>query len=180
MSKEYSPSELIEMITILVLLFQFSAYNLTWECIIESCGRRCWLWTSMEPLTMKMMWSKTGESLKTTILSRESGDLAKELYRRFQHSLPPNRLETVFNITKSAVGVIVNKRVRGRIIPKCINIRVEHVKPSTCRQDFLNRVKANDEKKKAPKAAVLADFVNGNIFGPSPRPPPFLAADANH
>ncbi|CAJ0595522.1 unnamed protein product [Cylicocyclus nassatus] len=38
--RSISPSELIEMITILVLLFQFSAYNLTWECIIESCGRR--------------------------------------------------------------------------------------------------------------------------------------------
>ncbi|CAJ0591904.1 unnamed protein product [Cylicocyclus nassatus] len=153
------------MITILVLLFQFSAYNLTWD-IIESCGRRCWLWTSMEPLTMKMMWSKIGESLKTTILSRGSRDLAKELYRRFQPlSVAAEPTGTVFNITKSAVGVIVNKHVRGRIIPKCINIRVEHVKPSTCRQDFLNRVKANDEKKKAPKAAVLADFVNGNIFG---------------
>ncbi|KAK6055294.1 ribosomal protein L21e [Cooperia oncophora] len=75
----------------------------------------------------------------------------------FQKGMPfkayHGKTGTVFNVTKSAVGVIVNKRVRGRIIPKRINIRVEHVKPSTCRQDFLNRVKANDEKKKAAKAA---------------------------
>ncbi|KAJ1347665.1 60S ribosomal protein L21 [Parelaphostrongylus tenuis] len=75
----------------------------------------------------------------------------------FQKGMPfkayHGKTGTVFNVTKSAVGVIVNKRVRGRIIPKRINIRVEHVKPSKCRQDFLNRVKANDEKKKAAKAA---------------------------
>uniref|UniRef100_A0A1I7XQV7 Large ribosomal subunit protein eL21 n=1 Tax=Heterorhabditis bacteriophora TaxID=37862 RepID=A0A1I7XQV7_HETBA len=42
---------------------------------------------------------------------------------------------------------------KGKILAKRINIRVEHIKPSTCRQDFLNRVKQNDEKRKAAKAA---------------------------
>ncbi|KAM3722761.1 60S ribosomal protein [Dirofilaria immitis] len=45
-------------------------------------------------------------------------------------------------------GVLVNKRVRNRIIQKRINVRIEHVRPSKCRQDFLNRVKENEEKKK--------------------------------
>ncbi|CAI4229675.1 unnamed protein product [Auanema sp. JU1783] len=58
----------------------------------------------------------------------------------------------VFNVTKSAVGVIVNKRVKGKILPKRINIRVEHIKPSKCRLDFLNRVKDNDTKRKEAKA----------------------------
>lgn len=49
----------------------------------------------------------------------------------------------VFNVTAHALGVIVNKRVRGKIIPKRINIRIEHVKHSKCRQDFLARVKKN-------------------------------------
>uniref|UniRef100_A0A914WIN6 Large ribosomal subunit protein eL21 n=1 Tax=Plectus sambesii TaxID=2011161 RepID=A0A914WIN6_9BILA len=57
----------------------------------------------------------------------------------------------VFNVTKHAVGVIVNKRVRTRIIPKHINVRVEHVRQSKCRQDFLNRVQANEQKKRAAK-----------------------------
>ncbi|XP_074595656.1 ribosomal protein L21 [Brevipalpus obovatus] len=57
----------------------------------------------------------------------------------------------VFNVTKHAVGVIVNKRVRNRIIPKRINVRIEHVSHSKCRQDFLKRVKENESLKKLAK-----------------------------
>lgn len=57
----------------------------------------------------------------------------------------------VFNVTKHAVGVIVNKRVRNRIIPKRINVRVEHVKHSRCRKDFLDRVHENEKAKKSAK-----------------------------
>ena len=39
----------------------------------------------------------------------------------------------------------------NRIIPKKINLRVEHVKHSNCRLDFLKRVKANEEKKRMAK-----------------------------
>merc|ERR1712203_801330 len=35
----------------------------------------------------------------------------------------------VFNVSKRALGVVVNKRVRGKILPKRIYVRVEH--PST-------------------------------------------------
>ena len=58
----------------------------------------------------------------------------------------------VFNVSKHALGVIVNKRVRGKILPKRIYVRVEHVKHSQCRQEFLDRVQSNDEKKKAANA----------------------------
>ncbi|VIO92491.1 60S ribosomal protein L21, putative [Brugia malayi] len=58
------------------------------------------------------------------------------------------RTGRVFNVTKHAVGVLVNKRVRNRILQKRINVRIEHVRPSKCRQDFLNRVKENEEKKR--------------------------------
>merc|ERR1719187_1471168 len=57
----------------------------------------------------------------------------------------------VYNITPHAVGVIVNKRVRGRILPKRINVRVEHVKHSNCRLDFLKRVEDIESRKKAAK-----------------------------
>lgn len=57
----------------------------------------------------------------------------------------------VYNVTAHAVGVIVNKRVRGKIIPKRINLRIEHVKHSKCRQDFLNRVKQNEKLRKEAK-----------------------------
>jgi large subunit ribosomal protein L21e len=55
---------------------------------------------------------------------------------------------TVYNVTKHALGVIVNKRVRGKVLPKRINVRVEHVKISKCRDEFLQRKKDNDVKRK--------------------------------
>merc|ERR1719442_321304 len=39
----------------------------------------------------------------------------------------------IFNVTKRAVGVIVNKKHNGRIIAKRINVRIEHIKHSSSR-----------------------------------------------
>jgi hypothetical protein len=58
----------------------------------------------------------------------------------------------VFNVSKRAVGVVVNKRVGGKILPKRICVRVEHVKHSQCRKDFLDRVHANEVKKTEAKS----------------------------
>merc|ERR1712000_600586 len=55
------------------------------------------------------------------------------------------------NVTPRAIGVIVNKRVNTRIIPKRIHVRVEHVSHSKCRLDFLNRVKENEAKRAAAR-----------------------------
>merc|ERR1711934_603547 len=59
------------------------------------------------------------------------------------------RTGVVFNVTKSSVGVVVNKIINGRMLKKRVNIRVEHVHPSKCRIDFLARVKANEVHKQA-------------------------------
>merc|ERR1712066_1057212 len=53
--------------------------------------------------------------------------------------------------TRRAVGVVVNKQLGNRIIPKRINVRIEHIKHSKCRDDFLRRVKENEVKKKEAK-----------------------------
>merc|ERR1719505_177916 len=74
----------------------------------------------------------------------------------------------VFNVTKRAVGVIVNKRVGGRIIPKRINVRIEHIKHSKSRQGFLDRVKANNAAVADAKAA--GTFVNVKRINKQPRP----------
>ncbi|KAI0401044.1 ribosomal protein L21e-domain-containing protein [Xylaria palmicola] len=58
----------------------------------------------------------------------------------------------VYNVTKSAVGVIVHKKVGNRYLEKRINLRIEHVQPSRSRDDFLRRVKANAEAKKEARA----------------------------
>merc|ERR1712168_677687 len=58
----------------------------------------------------------------------------------------------VYNVTQHAVGVIVNKRVRGEILPKRVNLRIEHAKS---RLSFISRVHSNEEKRKANRAAGI-------------------------
>eukprot|EP01084_Bolivina_argentea_P018876 35121_1 len=69
------------------------------------------------------------------------------------HKFYHGRTGTVFNVTRRAVGVEVNKLVRGNILRKRINVRIEHVKPSKCRQDFLDRVKRVETIKREAKAS---------------------------
>jgi len=45
----------------------------------------------------------------------------------------------------------VNKTVNGRIIRKRIHVRIEHVQPSRCREDFLRRRETNDKIKHEAK-----------------------------
>jgi len=61
------------------------------------------------------------------------------------------RTGIVYNVTPSAVGVIVYKIVGNRYIEKRVNIRIEHVRHSKCRQEFLDRVKANHDAHVAAK-----------------------------
>ena len=56
----------------------------------------------------------------------------------------PSRTGIVYNVTPHAVGVIVYKVVGNRYIEKRVNIRVEHIRHSKCRQEFLDRVKRNN------------------------------------
>lgn len=58
----------------------------------------------------------------------------------------------VWNVTKRALGVEMNKVIGNRQIKKRIHVRVEHVQPSRCREDFLKRREANDAAKKEAKA----------------------------
>ena len=76
-----------------------------------------------------------------------NGAVHKGMPHRFFHG----RTGVVFNVSRRAVGVEVNKQVRGRIEKKMINVRVEHVRKSKCRQDFLDRVRNNDKLKHTAK-----------------------------
>ncbi|XP_031554550.1 60S ribosomal protein L21-like [Actinia tenebrosa] len=69
------------------------------------------------------------------------------------HKVYHGKTGRVYNVTKRALGVVVNKKNKGRIMAKKINLRVEHVRHSKCRDDFLRRVKENETKKKEAKAA---------------------------
>ncbi|XP_041359165.1 60S ribosomal protein L21-like [Gigantopelta aegis] len=67
------------------------------------------------------------------------------------HKVYHGKTGRVYNVTQHAVGVIVNKQVGNRVIPKRINVRIEHVKQSKCRKEFLQRVHENEAKKKEAK-----------------------------
>jgi large subunit ribosomal protein L21e len=57
----------------------------------------------------------------------------------------------VYNVTKSAVGVIIYKKVGNRYLEKRVNVRIEHVLKSRSREEFLRRVKENAAKKRKAK-----------------------------
>jgi len=82
------------------------------------------------------------------------GSIHKGMPHKFYHG----KTGRVFNVTAHAVGVIVNKKVNGRIIPKRIHVRIEHVRKSRSRLAFVERVKKNDaakvEAKKAGKKVI--------------------------
>ncbi len=61
----------------------------------------------------------------------------------------------VYNSSCGCVLCVVERcppgQVGNRIIRKRINVRVEHVRQSKCRQDFLDRVKRNEDIKRQAK-----------------------------
>ena len=64
------------------------------------------------------------------------------------HKVYHGKTGVIYNVTKSAVGVIIYKRVGNRYIEKRVNVRIEHVSLSRSREEFINRVKENAVKKK--------------------------------
>jgi len=67
------------------------------------------------------------------------------------HKVYHGKTGVVYNVTKSAVGVIIYKKVKHRYIEKRVNLRVEHVSLSRSREEFVRRVKTNAELKKKSK-----------------------------
>jgi len=87
-----------------------------------------------------------------------NGAIHKGMPYRYYHG----RTGRVWNITKSAVGVMVNKQVKGKILHKRLHVRIEHIKPSRCQEEFKNRV-ADHEKTKA-EAKKKGNFYTLSIF----------------
>lgn len=67
------------------------------------------------------------------------------------HKVYHGKTGVIYNVTKSAVGIIIYKKVNHRYLEKRINVRIEHISPSRSRDDFLRRVKQNAELKKQAK-----------------------------
>ncbi|KAI9342477.1 ribosomal protein L21e-domain-containing protein [Zopfochytrium polystomum] len=95
------------------------------------------------PLSTYLVTYKVGDIVDI----KANGAVHKGMPHKFYHG----KTGVVYNVTKSSVGVIVNKQVRHRIIQKRVNLRIEHVKHSNCRLDFLRRVKQNAKLKAEAK-----------------------------
>jgi large subunit ribosomal protein L21e len=67
------------------------------------------------------------------------------------HKCYHGKTRRVYNVTQHDLGIIVNKQVKGKILAKRINVRIEHSKHSKSRNSFLKLVKENDQKKKEAK-----------------------------
>merc|ERR1719215_2072082 len=97
--------------------------------------------------------------LKTYFANYHKGDIVDikgdgAIQQGMPHKVYHGKTGVIWNVTKRAIGVQVNKTVGIRQIKKRIHVRVEHVKPSTSRQGFLDRVQANDAAARAHKAGV--------------------------
>ncbi|XP_059964406.1 large ribosomal subunit protein eL21-like [Mesoplodon densirostris] len=67
------------------------------------------------------------------------------------HKCYHGKTRRVYNFTQHAVGIIVNKQIKGKILAKRINEHIAHIKHSKSQDSFLKRVKENDQKKKEAK-----------------------------
>ncbi|KAI5951692.1 RPL21A [Candida pseudojiufengensis] len=104
---------------------------------------------------------------------KANGSIQKGMPHKYYHG----KTGIVYNVTKSSVGVIINKVVGNRYIEKRVNLRVEHVKHSACRQEFLNRVKSNAAKKREAKAN--GEHVNLKRAAAKPREARVVVATEN-
>jgi len=73
------------------------------------------------------------------------------IHKGMPHKYYHGKTGVIWNVTPRAVGVEVNKQIGNRIIRKRIHVRIEHVKHSRSKEEFVTRVKENEAKKKAAK-----------------------------
>jgi large subunit ribosomal protein L21e len=96
------------------------------------------------------------------------------IHKGMPHKGYHGRTGIVFNVTKSAIGVRVNKLVNGRIIEKRIHVRIEHVRKSKCQAEILRRKKENEQaKEEARKTGSKVDLKRTPKL---PKPAYFLAS----
>ncbi len=76
------------------------------------------------------------------------------IHKGMPHKYYHGRTGRIFDVNQHAVGVVINKKVRGNILPKKIHVRIEHVRKSQCREAFKKRVRANDAVKREANKQV--------------------------
>jgi len=93
------------------------------------------------------------------------------------HKFYSGKTGIVFNVTKRALGIIAQKKVRSRYMEKRVNVRIEHVSPSQCRKDLLERIKYNEVARAHAKAS--GEKVQLKRFPGQPRQGHFVSTRGN-
>ena len=75
------------------------------------------------------------------------GSIHKGMAHHYYHG----RTGKVFNVNPRSIGVIFHKIVGNRKIEKRVHVRVEHLRKSRCREDFIKRIRENDQRKAEAK-----------------------------
>merc|ERR1739848_246175 len=122
------------------------------ERMVKSEGYRC----CTRDMFSRPFRQRGMPNLSTYLVNFKVGDYVdikanSAIQQGMPHETYHGRTGVIWNVTKRAVGVLVNKQVGGRVLAKKIHVRVEYVTKSQCRQQFLDRVKANDAAKVAAK-----------------------------
>merc|ERR1712194_271864 len=113
------------------------------------------------PITTFMRNFKVGDVVDVVCDSRQQ----KSMPHKFYHG----RTGRVWNVTKRAIGVEVNKVHRQRQMVKRIHVRMEHLRPSKSASGHLARIKQNEATKKAAKESGVqapASALKRQPFGP--------------
>jgi large subunit ribosomal protein L21e len=95
--------------------------------------------------------------LSTFLQTYKRGDIVDIKVNSSQHKGMPykhynGRTGVIFNVTKTAVGVICKKIVREKQLQKRILVRLEHVKMSSAREEITQRTIDNETYKKQVRA----------------------------
>merc|ERR1712075_25227 len=88
------------------------------------------------------------------------------IHKGLPHYFYHGKTGRIFNLNKNSAGVVVNKRVRNRIIPKKMNVRIEHLRISRCRTAFNDRIKENDKLKHEAKQRGERISTKRTVAGP--------------
>ncbi|CAD5315762.1 unnamed protein product [Arabidopsis thaliana] len=112
------------------------------------------------PLSTYLRTFKVGDYVDVKV----NGAIHKGMPHKFYHG----RTGRIWNVTKRAVGVEVNKQIGNRIIRKRIHVRVEHVQQSRCAEEFKLRKKQNDVLKADAKARGETISTKRQPKGPKP------------
>ncbi|XP_061991851.1 large ribosomal subunit protein eL21z/eL21y-like [Rosa rugosa] len=112
------------------------------------------------PLSTYLKTYRTGQYVDVKV----NGAVHKGMPHKFYHG----RTGRVWNVAKRAIGVEINKMIGHRVIRKRIHVRVEHVQPSRCEEEFKARKTGNDEVKAAAKARGEVISTKRQPQGPKP------------